>query len=313
MSLNKLKKELSIDARSKLLNEVAQSRNDITNNFINRTAEQQGLQLELQKVYKPLLTAISEQPKTIVSKIDQLTTNAKSDSATVQRQIEELKQIQTKNEKILSKIHESPQLPELIELIKTYPNIIDKINDDDVILTDKEQKIYDMLQDLPENNRTLLREYFIMPTPPSSPIFTPRQSRIPILLPEYIRTITPEEINAADDAKILDFKQYLIENPDIPIDGRFKPYIWFIARDSNFVKDIKIGRQTKHGTGVKFLSSNPKSLKIELQRLIGSYMAGNKDTFNEISAITDELRRSGELSIKDVKSIMKTLITKFNI
>ena len=42
----------------------------------------------------------------------------------------------------------------------------------------------------------------------------------------------------------------------------------------------------------------------------GSYKAGNKNTFNEISAIMDELRRQGKISIKDIKGIFKLMKIK---
>ena len=64
------------------------------------------------------------------------------------------------------------------------------------------------------------------------------------------------------------------------------------------------------GTGVKFLTSNVKVLVNELNRLLGSFKAGNNGVFNEIAAITDELRRKGVLNINHVKSIYKFLITK---
>jgi len=49
------------------------------------------------------------------------------------------------------------------------------------------------------------------------------------------------------------------------------------------------------------LTSNVEMLTNELNRLLGSFTAGNNNIFNQISAITDELRRRGVLNIDHAK------------
>jgi len=44
-----------------------------------------------------------------------------------------------------------------------------------------------------------------------------------------------------------------------------------------------------------------------LKVLLAEKSAGNKNVFNEISAIADELRRSGALSMKQLKNLYKKL------
>jgi len=51
------------------------------------------------------------------------------------------------------------------------------------------------------------------------------------------------------------------------------------------------------GTGVKFLSSDPKVLINKLNISLAEKKAGNNYVFDEISAISDELRRSGVLTL----------------
>lgn len=63
----------------------------------------------------------------------------------------------------------------------------------------------------------------------------------------------------------------------------------------------------KIGTGIKFLPSDTKDLVSEMNRLLGSYIAGNKNTFNEISAISDLLRKRGLISPNMNKKIFKYL------
>jgi len=77
----------------------------------------------------------------------------------------------------------------------------------------------------------------------------------------------------------------------------------------------KIGELNKYyptakaykGKGVKFLSSDPKVLMNRLKILLAEKSAGNNNVFNEISAISDELRRSGALSIKQLKNLYKKI------
>ena len=70
-------------------------------------------------------------------------------------------------------------------------------------------------------------------------------------------------------------------------------------KNSEFIKTLDAKSGT--GTGVKFLTSNVEVLTNELNRLLGSFTAGNNNVFNEISAITDELRRKGVLNIEHAK------------
>jgi len=61
------------------------------------------------------------------------------------------------------------------------------------------------------------------------------------------------------------------------------------------------------GKGVRFLSSDPKTLMDRLKILLAEKSAGNNNVFDENSAIADELRRSGALSMKQLKYFYKKL------
>ena len=109
-------------------------------------------------------------------------------------------------------------------------------------------------------------------------------------------------------------------NLNSPLDKDFIEGHWAIRRDE--IEDVLTDRQKNSefilsldatsgkGTGVKFLTSNVEVLVNELNRLLGSFRAGNNGIFNEIAAITDELRRKGVLNINHVKNIYKFLTTK---
>ena len=80
-------------------------------------------------------------------------------------------------------------------------------------------------------------------------------------------------------------------------------------RNSEFIKSLDAKSGT--GAGVKFLTvSNVEVLTNELNRLLGSFTAGNNNVFNEISAITDELRRKRVLNIEHAKKIYRYLTGK---
>jgi len=76
-------------------------------------------------------------------------------------------------------------------------------------------------------------------------------------------------------------------------------------KNSDFIKSLNC-----KGTGVKFLTSDINVLFSELNRLLGSFVVGNNNIFNEIAAITDELRREGVLNINHVKNIYRFRTSK---
>ena len=92
-------------------------------------------------------------------------------------------------------------------------------------------------------------------------------------------------------------------------DINFSTYPWRQIKiaDPDFHKRLKSSKTTKKGTGVKFLPSGKEELLRELFRLMGSYKSGNKNVYNELNAVVDQLRRNGKLSIEQPKRIYKTI------
>jgi len=91
---------------------------------------------------------------------------------------------------------------------------------------------------------------------------------------------------------------------------------------SEFIKNIKINTALQKidqlniyyptakafkGKGVRFLSSDPKTLMNRLKILLAEKDAGNNNVLDEISAIADELRRSGAISMKQLKNLYKKI------
>ena len=67
-------------------------------------------------------------------------------------------------------------------------------------------------------------------------------------------------------------------------------------------------KMPKTGSGlIRYLPSSTNDLVSQMNRLLGSYKAGNKNAFNEISAISDVLRRRGLLTSQMTKQLYKRL------
>jgi len=89
-----------------------------------------------------------------------------------------------------------------------------------------------------------------------------------------------------------------------------RSYPWrIINSNTNVFDELDVARRhaAPSGTGVKFLSSNPKILLTRLNILLAEKKAGNNNVFDEISATSDELRRNGVLSLRQIKNLYKKL------
>ena len=101
---------------------------------------------------------------------------------------------------------------------------------------------------------------------------------------------------------LLDFVQ---KNHDINFSSN--PWRQIRIADPEFYEQLRSVKKTKKGTGVKFLPSGKEELIHELFRLIGSYKSGNKNVYNELNAVVDQLRRNGTLTIEQSKRIYKII------
>lgn len=108
------------------------------------------------------------------------------------------------------------------------------------------------------------------------------------------------------DKKISNFLlRYVEQSQDINFSTN--PWRQIKIADPDLYKKLKSAKKTKKGTGVRFLPSGKQELIHELFRLIGSYKSGNKNVYNELNAVVDQLRRNGTLTIEQSKRIYKTI------
>ena len=67
-------------------------------------------------------------------------------------------------------------------------------------------------------------------------------------------------------------------------------------------------KKSKSGKGItQFITSHSGELMKKLDVLMSEFKTGNNNVFNEIGAITDELRRQGVLEINQIKQIFREL------
>jgi len=96
----------------------------------------------------------------------------------------------------------------------------------------------------------------------------------------------------------------LINNPSFKLSSN--PWRIINTYNSEFFNELDAAKNAHLGSGIKlvrFLPSNPKVLMNKLKILLSEKSAGNYNVFNELSAISDELRRSVALSMKQLKNL----------
>jgi len=88
-------------------------------------------------------------------------------------------------------------------------------------------------------------------------------------------------------------------------------YPFTVIREVNprFYNEIEARKKEARGKGMttKFLSSDPKELLSKLNILVAEKEAGNTNVLSEASAIIDELRRLGVLTLPQIKNIYKLI------
>lgn len=111
----------------------------------------------------------------------------------------------------------------------------------------------------------------------------------------------------ADPIHVNNLKRFVEHNPDTNFSSN--PWRRIKTELPQLYSEIKAAKISKRGSGlIKFLPDNKTDLVRELFRLMGSYKSGNKNVYNELNAVVDQLRRKGVLSIDQSKKIYRTLL-----
>ena len=82
---------------------------------------------------------------------------------------------------------------------------------------------------------------------------------------------------------------------------------WKFIKNELFVTSNEINQKTGSSLNVEFLPSDPNSLVEMLQLSIASYQAGNKNEYNKINCILDELVKIKTIKKRQLKTIYKNI------
>ena len=311
---------------------------ELSSLFMAERLRKIGLQQHLREMYKP----ITEETKTIASKIEEGTKQAAQQAEVLTQNIQEgnvhaaeAAERAAEHARVLQEIKSQPKIMEMITLLKNYPNVVKAlVEEEDVELSNKDLEIIKLINKLPDEKLVMLSNYYkqehelrsYKESPIDEDIITDAsQVFLDLQQARGNRTKTDEILRTMTDADLEDLKQEiakmdfkkLYKNRTLSTINLIKPHfvsdIYAIRRGMEREKRLSIAKPKAaepKGEGIKFLPSNYKELKNKLLLAFGSYKAGNKNTFNEISAIMDELRRQGKISINDIKGIFKLMKIK---
>jgi hypothetical protein len=123
----------------------------------NRIRENQGLQTKLEEMYKPLLTSqksILESSKAASAKEIEVMKEASEQNALFQNSL-----LQKSNE-ILAKLETKPELMLLYSKLEKFPGVIAKMKGEDVLLSNRDQEVYNIASELPEQDKTNILKYY---------------------------------------------------------------------------------------------------------------------------------------------------------
>lgn len=293
---------------NKLIKTLARQNMELNQMYYINNLEKLGLEDQLKDIYNPIInsqTKISDKIENLIKKIEESKTEE-----------------QTRGE--VSKT----ALGEISELLKTFPDLLNKLRGEDPRpLTNEENVIVGELIDLSDDE---IQELIMPPEEfidkPEEIIAPPKEfedktkkkrsrKRMSNETPEIAEMIDALENNKEDKIKDINddndkfdkLAKFIADNAPVKITNTSK-YRDYNKKLPGIVERAYMIRNEKEkvGTGnnlISFLPSSTKDLISEMNRLMGSYTAGNKNAFNEISAITDILRRRGKLSLKDAKKI----------
>lgn len=298
-----------------LTHELSEKEKQIERMHYEEILRKQGLQERLSEMYKPLI----ETTKDVAGQVKQGTKE-------IAERIDEGIKQQSDNKEILQKIHQEPQIGEIVELIKRYPTIISYIRGEEVDLLESERQIVELITKLPADKQKMIADFFNQPAAAEQqqqPL--PQQQEPPPLKYNIGKLIfndiqeakgnvekIKDVLNNLTADEIMELKQHLAYESryeDFSKSGTIRA-ITKVKNFQGFISDIKAMRE-KVGKGasmkVKFLPSDEQALKAQITKLIASFSAGNTNTINEISAISDELRRRGLISIDELKKLFRLL------
>jgi hypothetical protein len=234
----------------------------------------------------------------------------------IKNQMDVVVQQQVSLERAVNALEKHPQLARIIEILEENPRLKAAVICEEVEPTQNEEDIVEAIEHLPKPEKEAIKDYAEMSIDTKKlNLDAAEEAKLFVEMPEQLYRQIMSNPNSIpeildDPTKKNYLKSYLIEN--VAFNRHHKPWSEFDKHDPKFLTEVKKikdsqkpNTRSKKGSGVKFLSSDKKEIQHELKRLIGSYEARNENTFNEINAIVDTLRRNNHMSLNESKYIYK--------
>ena len=285
-------------------------------------------QFNLREAYKPLLDSQKQQTEKITK------TQRETSEAQIQQQQDlqdaRSQDLAQKHEELIHEMRAQPLIIPLIKSVNSNPKIIDVITgkSDGSDLTGKEQHVLQQLDKVDDRILKTLIDHYSFSEASRSEILSRTaadgESGVEtVSMSEEAQQLFDTIMQMRDNTNKEETRQALKElfekqeNKDTffryleAINYQFDlsryPYTIIRHLNPDFYKEIKEHKQTKTGKGVSFLSSDPNELFGKLRILLAEKEAGNNNVLNEASAIVDELKRQGLLSLDEIKKIYELI------
>ena len=137
---------------------------ELSSLFMAERLRKIGLQQHLREMYKP----ITEETKTIASKIEEGTKQAAQQAEVLTQNIQEgnvhaaeAAERAAEHARVLQEIKSQPKIMEMITLLKNYPNVVKAlVEEEDVELTNKDLEIIKLINKLPDEKLVMLSNYY---------------------------------------------------------------------------------------------------------------------------------------------------------
>lgn len=216
-----------------------------------------------------------------------------------------INKIKAKNPEVVNEIEELDQEHKLFE--DALSEISEADTGIDTLITDKSLGAISKASKKPLSGVTKAKDY--VEKEASTRETMKKEEGVARAAYDHVLKLSKDELKTylTDETHVTNLIRFVEHNPDINLSAN--PWRKINLTDPELYKRIKDAKTVKKGKGfVKFLPSGKSELIKELFRLIGSYKSGNKNVYNELNAVVDQLRRSGILTINQSKQIYKTII-----
>ena len=138
---------------------------ELSSLFRNEMLRKIGLQQHLREMYKP----ITEETKAIASKIEEGTTKSSEIATKIEEGTRQASNFEERKSELLKQINEQPKLGEILTLLQNYPEVINYLRDIDYNLAERDNRIIELINRLPDDQQQVLKDYFILRKEQTSP------------------------------------------------------------------------------------------------------------------------------------------------